>query len=80
MNQRICVDSVTALPDGNDAQVNRTTVAFQNGCSVMERMIAETTVMNCLKIARFATQKLTLNAPIIDAYQSKYSTFTLPYQ
>lgn len=45
MSQLTCAANATVLLDGNDAQDNRTIDAFQNGCSVMEKMIAETTGM-----------------------------------
>lgn len=71
MNQRICADNEIVQLDGNVAQDNRITVAFQNGCSVTERMIAEITAMNYQKIVPFATRKPTSNARIIAVYRSK---------
>lgn len=42
MNQHTCVASVIVPPAGNAVQDNPTIVAFQNGCSVMAKMIAVT--------------------------------------
>lgn len=39
MSPPTCVVKEIAQLDGNDAQVNRTIDAFQNGCSVMEKMV-----------------------------------------
>lgn len=71
MNQHICADNVIVQLDGNGAQVNRTIVAYQNGCSVMAKMIAAITVMNHQKIVRFVVAKQTSSARTIDAFQSK---------
>ena len=48
-----------------------TIAAFQNGCSVMEKMIVETDPMNSRKIVQLVNQKGTLSAKIEDAFLSK---------
>lgn len=39
MNQLTCAANEIVQPDGNGVQVNRTIVAYRNGCSVMGKMI-----------------------------------------
>lgn len=75
MSQLTCAVNETAQLDGNDAQAHRTIVAYQNGCSAMEKMIAEITAMNCPKIVQFATAIQISNALTTDAFQSMYRFF-----
>lgn len=75
MSQLTCAVSETAQLDGNDAQAHQTIGAYQNGCSAMEKMIAEITAMNCPKIVQFATAIQTSNALTTDAFQSEYRFF-----
>lgn len=70
MNQLTCVDKEIAQLVGSVVQDNRTTVAFQNGSSVMEKMIVVITVMNCQKIVQFVKLILTSSVKIIVAFQN----------
>lgn len=72
MNLLTCVVNEIVQQDGRDALDNRTIVAFLNGFSVMVKMIAEITAMNCQKIVQFVIPKLISNVPIIDAFQSEF--------
>lgn len=69
-NQLICVGKEIVQLAGNVVQDNRTIVAFQNGSSVMEKMIAVITVTNCQKTVLFAKLTLTSSVKIIVAFQS----------
>lgn len=68
MNQHTCVVKGIVQQDGRDVQDNQITAVFQNGSSVMEKMIAETTVMNYQKIVQCAILTQTSSARIIAAF------------
>lgn len=57
MNQLTCAGRKIALTDGDGVQDNRTTDVYQNGCSVMVRMIVEMDPMNCQKIVHLVIVK-----------------------
>lgn len=65
----IITDSGIALMDGNDVQDVQTIGAFQNGFSVMAKMIVGTIVMNFWRTALNATKQETFNVETIDAFQ-----------
>lgn len=71
MSPHTCVGNVTALLDGNVVPDNRTTDAFLNGCSVMEKTIAEITVMNYQKIVPNVQRKRTSSVTTTVVFQSK---------
>jgi hypothetical protein len=70
MNQLICVVNEIVQQDGNGVQDNQITDAFQNGCSVMVKMIVGITVMKHQKIAQFAIQRPTSNVITTDVFQN----------
>lgn len=70
-NRPTCVDNVIVQPVGNVARVNRITVAFRNGCSATEKMIAVITVTNCRKTVPFVMAKPISSVPTIAVFQSK---------
>lgn len=72
MNRPICVDKRTVQPAGNGVQVNPTTDASQNGCSVMEKMIVEMVLTSYPNIVQNVIQKLNSSVAITDAYQSEF--------
>lgn len=72
MSRLTCAVKETVRQDGNVVLDNRITDAFLSGCSVTEKMIVETTVMNYLRIVLNVIRNQTSSAPTIDASQSKY--------
>lgn len=70
MNLHTCVVKEIAQLAGEDVQDSQIIVAFQNGCSVMEKMIVEIIAMSCQKIVQHANKSLTINVKIIAAYRS----------
>lgn len=70
MNQLTCAVKEIVQQDGGDAQDNRTTAAFPNGSSVMEKTIVVIIAMNCQKIAPCVNPKLNSNVRTIDAFPS----------
>lgn len=68
MNLHTCVVKEIVQLDGRDVQDNQTTAVFQNGSSVTERMIVETTVMNSQKIVQYVILKQNSSARIIVAF------------
>merc|ERR1719186_600122 len=64
-----CVGIKTAQPDGRDVQATPITDAFQSGCSVTERMIAGTAVMNFQKTVTNVKRKETLRAGTRDVFR-----------
>lgn len=67
-NQHTCVVKEIVPLAGNVVQVMLTTVAYQNGSSVTEKMIVAMVRMNFLRIVPSATPKWNSNALIIDVY------------
>lgn len=56
---------------GSDVQEDLATGVYQNGCSAMVKMTAETTAMKCLNTVLNVMKLLTSNARITDVYRSK---------
>jgi len=77
MSQLTCADRETAQPAGRDVLDNQTIDAYQNGCSVMAKTIAETTATNCQKTVQFVNRKLTSSATTIAASRNN-GPATLP--
>lgn len=70
MNPLTCAVKEIARLDGEDVLANLTTDVFQNGYSVMERMIVETIVMNFRRIAQHAKLTLTSSVRITAVFQN----------
>ena len=68
MNQLTCAVKEIAPLDGRDVQASRTTVAYPNGCSAMEKTIVAITAMNFRKTALFANLKLTISVKTTDVF------------
>lgn len=69
-NLLTCAGKEIVLRVGNVVQAEPITGAFQNGCSVTEKMIVGTTQMNLKKIVQNATLILISNVPTTVACQS----------
>lgn len=72
MNQHTCVVSVIVQQVGNGVQVNQIIDAYQNGYSVMAKMIVVITVMKNQKIAPYVILTQISNVQTIVAYQSNF--------
>lgn len=72
MSRLICAVKETVRQDGSVVLGNQITDAFLSGCSVTEKMIAETIVMSYLIIVLSVIRSQTLSVPTIDVFRSEY--------
>jgi len=73
-SRRICAGKGIVQTDGRDVQVVPITDAFLNGCSAMEKTIAEITATKNQKIVLSALKLISV-AETIAAFQSKSANF-----
>lgn len=71
MSQLICADKEIVQLVGKDVPDNRITVVYQNGCSVMVKMIVVIIVMSFQRIVQHVKMKLISSVAIIGVFQSE---------